>query len=51
MSDDEEEFADYGGEFHRWMCPECYDVNEEEHDPRGEMVECAACYWEGTVRS
>lgn len=43
--------AQYGGDFHRWACPACEDVNEEESDPRGNTVECADCGWTGTVEA
>lgn len=26
-----------------WDCPDCSEVNTEEHDPTGETVECADC--------
>lgn len=26
-----------------WDCPECDEVNTEEHDPTGATVECADC--------
>jgi predicted RNA-binding Zn-ribbon protein involved in translation (DUF1610 family) len=46
---DEDLVADYEGEFHRWRCPRCEDVNEREQDPRGQAVECGQCGWVGRV--
>lgn len=48
---DPEVEADYEGEFHRWRCPRCEDVQECEADPRGNRVECGQCGWDGRVAS
>jgi hypothetical protein len=48
---DEDEVADYGGEYHRWVCPACEDVQDEGFDPRGETVKCTACGWQGRCGS
>ncbi|ALY10832.1 hypothetical protein WILDE_48 [Arthrobacter phage Wilde] len=35
--------AQFDGEFYRWTCMECTNVNETEFDPRGESVICDDC--------
>ena len=47
----EEEEAHYDGEFYRWVCPNCDEVNEEEIDPRNQEVRCTMCGWIGQCES
>lgn len=43
--------AQFDGEFYRWTCMECTNVNDTEFDPRGEVVVCDDCQKKSKVES